>query len=228
MESTERAVTRLTEPHTEIAGGGHSTEWPPLLDWLDNAIREQVKRGSAGGGGSPSPIDLTALALFQRIEYGVRQMREALYLPIMRDVKGAIREAWDAAKTYRASGEMDDDQQWERICDAFPRWVADIETEWDDRTRRMEMTVPCPSCGTRWVLEKDDPRDPREEPKRRSAVWVEFAEGRAPVGECRALECGAYWVGYTDMAKLGIAIGATPDAEVLAACGIELRQLLAS
>lgn len=223
MESTERAVVRLTEPHTELTEAG-PVEWPALIDWLDTAITEQVKRGQAGSGGTGSPIDMAALALLQRVEGGVRLLREALYLPIMRDLKGALRDAWDSAKAQRSTGDLDDDQQWERITDAFPGWVLEIEQEWDDRTRRMEVTVPCPRCGNRWLLEDDGSGGE----KRRAAVWVEYAEGRAPVAECRNTECAAMWVGWAEVAKLGYTLGASQDEEVLAACGIDLRRLLAS
>ena len=218
MQDTERAVVRLTEPHTEMTEAG-AVEWPPLLLWLDGAVTEQVKRGQAGSGGSGSPIDLGALALLQRIEHGVKLMREALYLPAMRDLQGAVRETWDSAQAYQAKGELDP-QQWERITEAFPEWVAAIEQEWDDRTRRMEITVPCPRCGTRWILEEDNGAE-----KRRSAVSVEYAEGRAPVAECRAADCEAMWVGWADVAKLGFTLGATQDAKVLAACGINVESV---
>lgn len=221
MESTERAVVRLTEHHTEMTEGG-PVEWPPLLVWLDNAVTEQVKRGQAGSGGAGSPINMGALALLQRIEHGIKQMREALYMPSSRDVAESMREAWEAAKTYRQHGELED-TQWERICDAFPSWVNDIEAEWDDRTRRMELTVPCPRCETRWVME-----DSNGEDKRRAAVWVEYAEGRAPIAECRVPECAAMWVGWADVATLGFSLGAQQDVEVLAACGIDLSRKLAS
>ena len=223
MESTERAVVRLTEDHTEMTEAG-PVEWPPLLDWLDKSVTEQVKRGSAGSGGTGSPIDMGALALLQRIETGSRQLREALYLPFMRDLKGALRDAWDSARTMRATGDLDDDQQWEYITDTFPAWVSEIEQEWDDRTRRMEVTVPCPRCNTRWILEDDGSGGQ----KRRAAVWIEYAEGRAPVAECRVEDCAAIWVGWADVAKLGYTLGASQDGEVLAACGIDVSGLLAT
>lgn len=221
MEATERAIVRLTEHHTELTEGG-TVEWPPLLVWLNGAVTEQVKRGQAGSGGTGSPIDMAALALLQRIEKGVRQMREVLYLPIAKPSTGMVRETWDIAQMFRSNGELDDDQ-WESITDAFPTWVTEIESEWDGRTRRMELTVPCPRCETRWILEPDNGED-----KRRSAVWVEYSEGRAPVAECRVEGCGAMWVGWADVARLGYSVGAVQNAEVLAACGIDLRHLLAS
>lgn len=225
MESTERAIVRLTEDHTEMTEAG-PVEWPPLLDWLDRAVTEQVKRGSAGSGGTGSPIDMGALALLQSIEFDVKRLRKDLYLPHMRGLKGTIRETWDSAQALRAQGQVDD-AQWETVCDYPPTWVSKIEAEWDDRTRRMEVTVPCPQCGHRWILE-EDASDKKAPLKRRSAVWVEYSEGRAPIAECRVAGCETIWVGWADVAKLGYALGASQDGEVLAACGIDLRGLLAT
>ena len=221
MEATARAVVRLTEDHTEHTEAG-ATEWPPLLVWLDTAVTEQVKRGQAGSGGSGSPIDMNALALLQRIEKGVKQMREALYLAPNKEIRAAVIEAWETAQQFRNRNELDD-QQWERICEAFPEWVALIEQEWDDRTRMMEVTVPCPSCGERWILEDDEAGGE----KRRSAVIIEYAEGRAPSAECRAADCGLFLAGWGDIARLGFTLGATQNIEILKACGINLGEEIA-
>lgn len=215
MEATARAVVRLTEHHTELTEAG-AVDWPPLLVWLNDAVTEQVKRGQAGSGGTGSPINTEALVILQRIETGMKQMRQALYLPPMRDLMQAVPDTWGRAQAFRHNGELED-QQWERICDAFPKWVADIEAEWDDRARMMEVTVPCPKCGERWVLEDDNGTE-----KRRSAIIVEYAEGRAPTAECRTAECGGFWVGWGDVARLGFTLGADQNLEILAACGIDL------
>lgn len=215
MIDAERAVERLTQEHTEHTEAG-PVEWPPLLEWLEKSVTEQVKRGQAGSGGTGNLIDLEALALLQRIELGVRQMREALYLPTIRDTAKGLIEAWKTAEKYHSKGELED-AQWERICEAIPAWVTAIEQEWNDRTRIMEITVPCPRCGTRWVLEDQD-----GEEKRRSAVRIEYAPNRAPVAKCNAAECEAIWVGWSDMMRLGLTVDASLDLEVLAACGINL------
>lgn len=224
MDSAEYAVSRLTEHHSVMTDAGEVT-WPPLLVWLNDAVTEQVKRGQAGSGGTGSPINTEALVILQRIEAGMKQMRQALYLPPMRDLMLAVPDTWGRAQTYRHNGELED-QQWERICDAFPKWVADIEAEWDDRTRRMEVIVPCPSCGERWILEADE-NDKHSAGTRRSAIVVEWAEGRAPTAECRAADCGLFQVGWEAVARLGFTIGAEQNLEILKACGIDLGQSIA-
>lgn len=224
MDSAEYAVSRLTEHHSVMTDAGEVT-WPPLLVWLTDAVTEQVKRGGAGSGGTGSPINAEALVILQRIETGMKQMRQALYLPPMRDLMAAVPDTWGIAQAFRHNGELED-QQWERICDAFPKWVADIEAEWDDRTRRMEVTVPCPSCGERWILEADE-NDKHSAGTRRSAIVVEWAEGRAPTAECRAADCGLFQVGWEAVARLGFTIGAEQNLEILKACGIDLGQSIA-
>ena len=221
MQNTERAVVRLTETHTEHTDAG-PVEWPPLLVWLDAAITAQVKRGQAGSGGTGSPIDTGALDLHNRISAELAALRKALYLPTMRDHSAAVIDTWAAALRYRATNNLTDDTLWERVCDTFPAWVADIEAEWDDRTRRMEVTVPCPRCSVRWIEERED----KDTTRRRAAIVIEYSEGRAPIAECRNETCKALWVGWADVAKLGFTLGASQDAAVLEACGINLNDLM--
>ncbi len=57
---------------------------------------------------------------------------------------------------------------------------------------------------------------------RRAAIVVEYAEGRAPIAECRAAECDGHWVGWEQITQLGRAIDTTVDLAVLEACGISL------
>lgn len=210
---TARAVERLTEHHTEHTEAG-AVEWPPLLLWLESRITEIVGRKGGASAGAGVPLNTDALELLQYIDRRLRMMREALFLPAQ---GGRIKDTvivWEAAVAERNGNRMDD-EQWGRITEELEGWVMRIEAE-DDRPRRLEMTVPCPRCDTRWVL---------VEGERVSAVTVEFAEGRAPVAECRAGECGAMWAGWSDVAKLGYIVGAEQNAAVLAACGIDIPMI---
>lgn len=210
MESTERAVERLTADHSEVAEGGHIVEWPPLLVWLETRVTEIVGRKGGSGAGAGVPLNTDALELLQHIDRRLRMMREALYLPSQ---GGRIKDTqivWEAAVTER-NGQRMDDEQWERITVELEDWVHRIQAE-DDRPRKMELTVPCPRCDTRWVLDNGD---------RVAAVVIEFAEGRAPVAECRVEDCAAIWGGWAEVAKLGFTVGAEADLAVLAACGID-------
>ncbi|MBC9954928.1 hypothetical protein ICM05_09785 [Leucobacter sp. cx-42] len=216
METTERAVTRLTSTHTEHTDAG-PVEWPPLIEWLNTSITEVVKRGGAGSGGTGLPLDFEALRLLERIKRETAWMREALYMQRSTvALTASIRETWTRANELRRSGDVPDDQ-WERITEGIEDWVASIVAEQDQRANLMELTVPCPACGTRWVLEEQDGAE-----KRRSAVRIEYAEGRAPVASCHAAECEKLWVGWEQLALLGITLNANQDREVLAACGINI------
>lgn len=212
MEAISRAVVRLTEDHTEHTEAG-VTEWPPLLVWLEDAITEVVGRsGGAGGGGVPLNTD--ALELLNYIDGRIKLMRDALHLKPLGARIDEVERLWRTAQDERAGGRMDD-EQWETIGDEFIGWVHRIEAE-DDRPRKLELTVPCPRCEQRWVMEND---------QRVSAIRIEFKAGQAPVADCRNQDCLAIWAGWKDVAALGYTVGAEQNIAVLEACGIKIPTL---
>lgn len=213
MQKHERSVERLTQEHTEHTDAG-PVEWPPLLEWLEAAVTEVVGRSGAGSGDGGVPFNTEAAALLKYIDGRIKLMREALYLRTTGNRITDTQQAWATAVTERQGGRMDD-QQWENITDEFTDWVQRIEAE-DDRPRKMELTVPCPRCEQRWIMDDD---------QRVSAIRIEFKTGGAPVAECRNPECLALWVGWSDVAKLGYVVGAEQNITVLAACGIEVPTL---
>lgn len=212
MEATERAIERLTQAHTEMTDAG-PTEWPPLLVWLERSVTEMVKRGGAGSNGAGIPIDFEALRLLDEIKKQTAFIREVVYLPKRPgELLSDVAAAWEAVKRARGRSELEDGQ-WLMICEEFETWVMKIEAEQATRPRKMELTVSCPRCGERWVMDGDE---------RKAAVVIEFGEGRAPVAECRNAECGALWAGWESVARLGFTVGASADLAVLDACGITL------
>lgn len=215
MEATSYAVERLTMAHT-VDTEGRLIEWPPLLVWLETRVTEIVGRKGGGASGTGVPLNVDALELLQRIDRRLKQLLEALYLRGSADRVADVRLVWEQTRLERAGGRMDDDQ-WELITAELQGWVHAIEAE-DDRPRKMELTVPCPRCGERWMLD--------ELGQRVAAVVVEFSEGRAPIAECRRDVCGALWVGWADVARLGFTVGAVQDGAVLAACGVDAPQML--
>lgn len=221
MQDTERAVVRLTEHHTEHTDAG-PVEWPPLLTWLERSVTEIVKRGNAGSNGAGIPIDFEARRVLDNIRRQCALMREGLYLS--RRGESLITdaaEAWDTAKVARKKKEVDD-ERWLLICDEFAKWVQAIEAEHAIRPRKMELTTPCPRCGNRWMLELVDEDRPEIGSDRKAAVVIEYAEGRAPIAECRVAGCEAMWVGWAQVAQLGFIVQAEMDLAVLDACGIRL------
>lgn len=214
MERTERAVVRLTEPHTEMTEAG-AVDWPPLLAWLEQSVTEIVGRAGGGSGGGGLPLNTDAMALLNHVDARLRMMQDALGWAGPGDRVVQVAGAWKLAKTQRAAGYVDD-VQWEAICDEFPEWVARIEAE-DDRPRKIELTVPCPACGQRWVL---------ADRERVSAVRIEFKSGGAPVAECRNPECATIWAGWNQIRALGVSVGANQDLAILKACGIDTTHLL--
>ncbi|MEB4613988.1 hypothetical protein [Leucobacter sp. M11] len=202
---TEFAVTRLTEPHSVIVEG-HTVHWPALLEW----VREQVTPGLSrkkNGGGEGCLINEQAMMVLELIDAEAQLMCEALFV----DGKGTpaekVTRAWEAARTERQGGRMDDDQ-WERICAGITRWVWLIEDLGDPETER-EVTEPCPECGERYSFTVKG--------ERRSAVYIHYKPGNAPIAECRTGECSALWVGWQQVARLGALVGSDVDWEALAA-----------
>lgn len=210
MQATERAIVRLTEAHTEMTEAG-AVEWPPLLVWLEESItRASGRRGSSAGAGLPLNTD--ALQLATNLRQRARLMGQALCLPLTGGMVADTIALWGKAQDERSGGRIDD-EQWEHITYEFPSWVTRIE-ELDDRPRSMELTVACPRCELRWV--EDDGGE------RHAAVSIEFRDSEAPTAECRNTDCGAIWVGWADVARLGYTVGAAQDAAVLAAAGISV------
>lgn len=217
MESTERAVVRLTEDHTEMTEAG-PVEWPPLLDWIRERVTEINRRGS-GSGGQGVPLNNDALEILNHIERNYRLICEATMQGVGRELVEGVRRMWRTVCTDRKAGAIRD-AEWDKIGGEIESWVQRIEGE-QERPRKMELTVPCPRCGNRWVLsdEGDD--------KRKAAVVIEFGENRAPVAECRVAACEAIWAGWNAVADLGFTLGANQDLAVLEACGINLGETLA-
>lgn len=220
MQDTERAVERLTQAHTEMTEAG-PTEWPPLLVWLERSVTEMVKRGGAGSNGAGDPIDFEALRVLDDIKKQAAFIRAVVYLPKKPgELIADVIEAWEAVKTAHGKDELTD-SQWDLICEELKGWVYRIEAEQLTRPRKMELTVPCPRCGLRWIRVKVDEKHP-EQDERKAAIVIEFSDGRAPVAECRNTECGAMWAGWGQVSALGYTVGAKANIEVLKACGIEL------
>ncbi|MDI6023626.1 hypothetical protein QBL02_08720 [Leucobacter sp. UT-8R-CII-1-4] len=187
MESTERAVVRLTEAHTEHEGG-KAVERGPLLVELAESATSQGARGS-GGGGAGIPINLGVIALQDHIAGKLKQMQLALFMRQIKDPIEATIAVWAHAVTERHRGRIDD-ASWGWFVREFPDWVHRI-TEEVSPPSSIEMIAPCPSCGeTRAVVRGDSV----------TAVvvkWYPEELSRAPIGKCRF--CGAKWVGWGAM-----------------------------
>lgn len=225
MEATSRAVVRLTEDHTEHTEAG-ATEWPPLLVWLERSVTEMVKRGGAGSNGAGIPIDFEALRILDGIKKDVRRIRTGLFMfGRLPELVEAVTETWATAKQDRAHHKIDD-AEWEIICDTIEGWAAAIEGEQATRPRKMELIVPCPRCGHRWIqdhIEVDGEQVPDPNGERKAAVVIEFGENRAPVAECRVAGCEAIWAGWKQVGLLGRTVGAEQNLAILEAAGIKLE-----
>lgn len=187
MESTERAVVRLTEAHTEHEGG-KAVERGPLLVELAESATAQGARGS-GSGGAGIPINLGVIELQAHIGRKLKLMEKALFLRPVKDHVEATKAVWAYAKDERAGGRIDD-AAWEQFEREFPDWVHRI-TEEVSPPASTEMIAPCPECGETRAIYRGDSV---------TAVvvkWYPEELDRAPIGKCRF--CEAEWVGWGAM-----------------------------
>ena len=232
MQNTERAVERLTETHVEVIDK-HASTWPPLLDWLDTAVRDKIKRRDGSSGDIGVSLDFGMLAIQDRIKRECWHLMRSLHLTPPQNLTEAVSRLWSATKNAHAKNELTD-ADLEHTADSVITWEQLIDSERGHTPRKLELTVPCPSCGNRWALETDhnnpariDTDHPERNPDeiRKAAIVIEFTEGRAPVAECRVAGCEKLWAGWAQVAALGVAINANQDHAVLAACGIDVNQL---
>ena len=187
MESTDRAVVRLTEAHTEHENG-KAVERGPLLVELAESATAQGARGS-GSGGAGIPINLGVIALQDHIASKLKQMQLALFMRQIKDPIEATKAVWAFVVTERAGGRIDD-TAWERFEREFPDWVHRITEEVSPPTST-EMIAPCPNCGETRAFVRGDSV---------TAVvvkWYPEELDRAPIGKCRF--CEAEWVGWGAM-----------------------------
>lgn len=184
--ATDRAVERLTRPHTEFENG-KAVERGPLLIELADSATAQTGRG-AGSGGAGIPINLAVIALQDHITRKLRLMRDAFQMPRTRDPIDGTIEAWQTAKTERAGGRVDD-AAWARIEAEFPDWVQRITNEINPPTTT-EILTPCTSCGESKAWVRGDMV---------SAVvvkWYPEELDRAPIAQCRFCEFEGIGWGY--------------------------------
>ncbi|KAM9866702.1 hypothetical protein ACIFOC_00467 [Leucobacter aridicollis] len=232
MIDTVRAVERLTQTHIEVVDK-HASTWPPLLTWLDDAVRDKIRRRDGSSSDIGVSIDFGMLGIQDRIKRECAKLRQSLYLPPPRDLLHAVSDLWLQAESAHRKNELTDEAR-EHISESIIGWEQAIDAERGATPRKLELTVPCPQCGNRWILVADteqhariDVSHPERNPDgiRKPAVVIEFAEGRAPVAECRVAGCETLWVGWAQVAALGVAVNARQDMAVLAACGIDLGPL---
>lgn len=232
MNDTARAVERLTQTHVEVIDK-HASTWPPLLTWLDDAVRDKIRRRDGSSSDTGVSLDFGMLGIQDRIKRECAKLRQSLYLPAPRDLLHAVSDLWAQADAAHRKNELTDEAR-EHISDSIISWEQAIDAERGATPRKLELTVPCPQCGARWILEADreqhariDVAHPERDPEgvRKPAVVIEFAEGRAPVAECRVAGCETLWAGWAQVAALGVAVNAQHDMAVLAACGIDLGPL---
>lgn len=215
-ERLHAALDRLTKPRqvAEWQGDGDSRTIfkrldPPLLDWLREAIANNV--GGSGGGKQArerTPLDVGAFTLYEDIDGRVRSWMLELGARPGNDLSPAqvLRSWYVLWNQYTPS---------EPIVLAYANtldgWVQRIE-DVIDPPKRIEITAACPMCGQEWMnigLKLDDGTDdPNDVERVRVLVAVERENMHESFAMCRA--CDRVWTGTGEMRRLRIALD---DAE---------------
>ena len=172
-------VDRLTRTHMTVRFG-KIVKQPALLKQLSEA---QTGSGTPTTSEQPVPVHLTALQLWQDMEF---QARDLQYQMTGND-KGnlwAILGSWEA---------VDQDPWLARLTDVTAGWIEAISNVLDPPRPRRPLNIACSSCGEKYT--------PGENGKRIPAVtaWVWDSEGVAVASfdqwEVTCSHCGAQWIG---------------------------------
>ncbi len=204
MESTERAVVRLTEAHTEKIGDavGHSE---PLLEMLRKARYPNLGR-TKGGGGSGDMFDVKAVEMYETIDAGVRTWLNHFREHSTGDLLELTKRLHIVLKTEFAADRLEDA---DRMFGMFTTWVERIEDHFDPPAE-YELTGACPECGAERIPEGDVPKEGEsDERPHKWAVRIPVKPGRAVIPECHS--CGKMWASRDDLTTLAEAIGAEVD-----------------
>ncbi|UOQ57229.1 hypothetical protein MUN78_16490 [Leucobacter allii] len=205
MESTSRAVDRLTQHHTVFVGGTVA-ECGPLLEELRLARYPNLGR-TKGGGGSGDLLDMKAVSMYETIDAGVRAWLDHFRQPAPADLIEATVRLHDVLHAEAAGGRLDDP---DTMFGMFTTWVQRIEDLFDP-PREFELTAACPECETEHVADEDGGM--------RWAVRVPVKKGRALVAECRA--CGELWAGEDRLLELADGMGEEVDHVALRLLALE-------
>lgn len=177
---------RETEQSTRI-------EHPPLLTQLEDAIRG-VMDGSEGGAATVaftrSVLNAAALQAFMVIDGQIREWCQIEKATVSNHPGESLR-SWYAARLSR----LHDDDGWH--VKRLRRWESTILTTVQP-PRTLELTVPCPACGSDTWLDFDGA-------VYRHPVQVSYREGDADIlrdarASCRS--CSKTWRGSHELRLL--------------------------
>lgn len=199
-------VDRLTMRHqsavtVETEDGGERRVFlmhEPLLEQLRNSVLSE-KRSRVGAGGIPSErnvIDADALEQYEKISEDIAELyKEITDAKPFRDPAANLRH-WFIAFSRQVNQRKISAELAERKYRKVAKMVASIESKLNPATV-IEITAPCPRCGTAYGLDKDGIY--------RHAIVVE-----SRVHQYKSLEntralcvgCGAVWIHGQGMRQL--------------------------
>lgn len=196
-----RSIERLTRPyaleHTQrMPGGGRrmfTISHPPLIYRLRTASL------SSGGANAGSPelgrsvIDGDAIEKLGQIRSDIVTVWDWLGFanvpaPRLSDLEPAL-DAWHDAFEWHRRADALTAEQIEDAAHIWTGWEHTIEAKFDAPRRMINITEPCPECGTLWHVTGTG-----ELEQRVYAVVLAFTGSAATISAaCR--HCGRTWVG---------------------------------
>lgn len=204
MDATDRAVTRLTEEHTELIDGAIGTSGP-LLMLIWEARYPSLGR-TKGGGGTGDVLDVTAMTIYENIDGIVRSWLAHFREHSTGDLIPLVQRLHQVIQAEHAGGRLDDA---DRMFSMFGQWVQQIEDHFDP-PKVYEITGPCPECEAERIPEGEEPEEgERDERPMKWALRVNIKPGRAIIPECHA--CGEMWVGQARLIELSESMDSVID-----------------
>ncbi len=215
-----RSVEKLTRPYTvehlqRVPGGGRRivhSQHDPLIGMLRTASLSSTGAHAIGGVQSRAVVDADAIEKMSEL----RESITGLWTDLVPDARIPRRNVlaeialteWHALFiTHRRLG-LVVTLDVKYAHELLEWWVHNIEAKFDP-VRTIELTAPCPKCGSRWAQ-----IGVGELTARVSALTVTFAgTATSAVASCRA--CGSTWRGEEGLRQLDKLQRDTPTPYIL-------------
>lgn len=218
-----KALDALTKPQriAQWQGEGEDRKIfkrldPPLLDWLQEAIGNNI---GGGGGGKPAreraPMDFGAFTLYEDIDGRVRSwLHELGAKPGKHVTPTQMLRTWYTLW----NAQIHTDSLNSAYASILEGWEDAIKDKLDP-PKRIEITSPCPACGAEFVNVGLKLADGSDDPDDVERVRVLNAVERERIEDSYAMcaACNRVWLGVPQMRALRIAID---DAETAKLAGL--------
>lgn len=192
------AVDALTEKRRIQLWAGVSRRDDSLFVELRKAVVSNVGSGDGASKAARerTPLDVTAFTLLEEIDGRIRSWHLDYASRPTGDISHALR-TWYLMFT-RNPKEESDISKHVLILTGWARRIIDII----DPPKTLELTVPCPECGRRWVT-----RGQGSEVESVAALTASLRGSEDYEASCAG--CGRRWAGVSQLRRLRILIDET-------------------